>query len=434
MIEHFFIVDKKGFALAARSFLTEPNHQIITDFHERVSSNPPPDPVFQVDGMNYASYLNGNLYFVLATHDASASGSTLLNLLERLVQVITDYAGTCTELVLQRNLALVFEIVEEVICFGFPQATDSTNLLHLVHNTVKYDRSLLEKIDVLNVFPEHDFDRPIAILQRKKDKLRNEMFVVLTEKLNVVLDCDNHILRCETVGSCLVKSFLQGQPVVYIQLDPHMTVETRKMPQNFGLDYDDIVFAPFVYPDTFDVDRSFRVAPPEGQNVLFTYRTGRPIILPYTISVVFENRQPKAAVVRVSLQSNYPAEVTAEDVAVIFQCPVETSNAACELPPTVQEFQSQEYDEKERQVTWRIKKFKGLCEYSARFRFIFDNGIPVAAEKILGPISLKFNIVDYVASGLSIHKIDVSTSGSEKPPKKWMRQTTIAGDYTYELM
>lgn len=433
MIEHFFIVDKKGFALAMRSFLTDPDHGVIEDFHNRMTSNPPPDPVFQIDGMNYASYLHGNLYFVFATHDSSAPASLLLNLLEQLVQVITDYAGTSTELVLQRNLALVFEIVEEVICFGFPQATDGTNLLHLVHNTVRYDRGILREIDVLNVFPEQDFNRPIALQPRKKDKLRNQMFLILTEKLNVTLDCDNHITRCETVGSCIIKSFLQGQPIVYMQVDPHMTIETRKMAP-LGLSYDDIVFAPFVYPDTFDVDRSLRFAPPEGQNVLFTYRTSRHIILPYTISVVFENVQSKAVVVRVSIQSNYPQEVVAEDVSVIFQCPVEISNAACELPPTVLEFQSQEYDDRERQVKWHIKKFKGLCEYSARFRFIFDHGMPIAAEKLLGPISLKFNIIGFVASSLSIQRLDVSTSGSSKPPKKWLRETTVSGDYTYELI
>ena len=112
----------------------------------------------------------------------------------------------------------------------------------------------------------------------------------------------------------------------------------------------------------------------------------------------------------------------------------EISNAACELPPTVLEFQSQEYDDRERQVKWHIKKFKGLCEYSARFRFIFDHGMPIAAEKLLGPISLKFNIIGFVASSLSIQRLDVSTSGSSKPPKKWLRETTVSGDYTYELI
>ena len=263
---------------------------------------------------------------------------------------------------------------------------------------------------------------------------QNLVFFVLNERVEMLLNSTNQALRTTITGVGMIKSYLEGSPYVLIQLDPQMTVKTRSIPQNLMLQYDDIVFAPFVQLQSFDGDRTITFAPPLGESTIFSYRCTRPVNPLFTITPFFENKQSKVAVVRVSIQATYPAEEVAENVRIIFQCPVEISNASCELPPSVSNSQSSEFNQKERQVIWTIQKFNGLQEFSGRFRFIFDNGIPCAPESILGPISLEFNHLGHLMSGMTIKNYIVSTSGSESQPKRWLKEITTADCYTYSFI
>jgi AP-4 complex subunit mu-1 len=360
------------------------------------------------------------------------SPGILLELLSKLCSVIADYAGRCTEVVLQRNLGLIYEIVDEVLSFGCPQATDASNLLHLVHNTVAEKTSLLQDIDILDILTAVQYDRPLAAPDRAKSA--NDVYVVLREHVELTLDRNNQPLRVCITGECSCKSFLQGLPSVMLQLDPQMCFGSRGMQQNLDLRYDDIVFAPFIQAHSFDSDRSMAFAPPQGLSALFTYRTVRPIVPPFTITPSFENKQVKVVVVRISVQSTFPAEIIAKEFEIRFQAPVETSNASCELPPSVHEKQKGEYDLKTRQVIWKVSSFPGLNEFSARFRFIFDNGIPGAAETLLGPLSLSYRLPETLPSGASIKNINVSTAGSSTPPKRWLKTESVARCYTFNFI
>lgn len=433
LIKYFFSLNQRGSPIVVRAFLEEPTQTVLEAFYSKITQPNPPPSVFRHDNLNFAYVFQNQIYFAVATEE-SMSPALLLELLERIISVISDYAGKCTEMVIQQNLGLVYEIVDEVLSFGCPQATDSSNLLHLVHNTVNYDQSLFSEL-MSTVFKDgQTYERPLALTVDKRSESPNEVFFILDEKIEVLLNSGNSPVRTTITGVGKIKSFLQGQPSVLVQLDPQMTVATRSISQNLYLKYDDIVFAPFVQTQSFDSDRTITFSPPEGESVIFKYRCSRPIDPPFTFTPVFENKQTKAVVLRLSIQSHFDAESYAENFEVYFQCPVEISNASCELPASVAETQSSYFDQKKRQVVWKINVFKGLQEYSGRFRFIFDNGIPCAAENLMGPISLKFNMFGKLVSGMSVKNYVVSTSGSQTPPKRWIKELNSASCYTYNFI
>jgi AP-4 complex subunit mu-1 len=433
LIKHFFCLNSRGNPIVVRGFLTESSHAVVEAFFNRVVASPPPEPVFRLDGMNFAFIRQSQIYFVLASED-SMSPMILLELLSRLCNVFSDYASRCTEVVLQRNLSLVYEIVDEVLSFGCPQATDSWNLLHLVHNTIQLETTILEDINVLDILSPVHYDRPLAVSVSDRAKAANDVYVVHREIIELSLDRNNQALHGCITGQVTCKSYLQGLASVMLRFDPQMYFTTRSMQQTLELGYDDIVFAPFVQAHSFDADRSISFAPPQGLTTLLSYRTIRPIVPPFTITPEFENKQVKVIVVRVSVQSAFRAELSAQSFELRFQCPVETSNASCELPPSVQDKQKGEYDAKTRQVVWKVDKFPGLSEFSARFRFIFDNGIPGAAETLLGPVSVGFVLPEVLPSGASLKSLDVSTSGSSAPPKSWVKAESVATCYTFNLI
>lgn len=435
LIKYFFCLNSRGSPIVVRGFLTEPHQSIVENFYSRIIENPPPDPVFRADNLNFAYLFHNQLYFVLASEESMAP-SLLLELLGRLCSVVADYAGRCTELSIQKNLGLVYEIVDEVLSFGCPQATDSTNLRHLIHNIAAKSpaQAFIDDIDVLDIIKNKDYDRPLATEQSDREKSANELFFILKENLDITLDMNNQPMRTLVTGQGVCKSYLHGQPSVMLQLDPQMWFASRQMQRGLALQYDDIVFAPFVQTHSFDSDRTITFAPPEGVSNVFSYRTNRSVSPPFRITTVFENKQSKVVVVRVSIQSAYPVESIAEKIEVRFQCPVEISSASCELPPSVAGKQSSEYDSKNRQVVWKINKMAGLAEFSSRFRFMFDAGIPASPESLLGPISLKFQLTDYIPSGANVTNLVVSTTGSSSPPKRWKKMETGAISYTFHFI
>jgi AP-4 complex subunit mu-1 len=406
---------------------------VVDTFYQRISEFPPPPPVFRIEALTYAYVLCNSLYFVVATTE-SMSPTLLVLLLRRITTVLSDYMGRCTEVTMQKNLALVYEVVDEVLSFGCPQATDSQTLLHLVHNEVPYEQNFLTEFIQTEIFPGEGFDRPLALSTTQRSKTNNEVFLIINEKISMTISLQNQVLQTLISGLCSCKSFLQGVPSCSLQIDPQCFFMSRQMPHDLMLKYDDITFSPFVQTTSFDSDRSISFVPPEGTSLIFTYRTQRDIQPPFLIQAFFENTQAKVVVVRISVQSTFPVDSNASDVCIHFQCPIETSNASCELPSTVLDNQSSDYDSKNRQVNWRIKKFGGLTEFSARFRFIFDNGIPAAAESLLGPISLDFTLIGSLPSGLNIKNFLVSTQGTSNTPHRWYKETANAGSYTFNFI
>lgn len=433
LIKYFFSLNSRGNPICVRSFLEEMKQSVVDAFYQRISEFPPPAPVFRLDSMTYAYVVCNSLYFVVATPE-SMSPTMLTLLLRRITTVLSDYMGGCTEVIMQKNLALVYEVVDEVLAFGCPQATDSQTLLHLVHNEVPYEQNFLTGFLQTEIFPGEGFNRPLALATTERTKTNNEIFLIINEKLSMTMTAQNQVLQSTISGLCQIKSFLQGVPSCSLQIDPQCFFVSRNQPKNLMLKYDDITFAPYAVTTSFDSDRSISFTPPEGTSLLFTYRTARDIRPPFTINTCFENIQAKVVVCRVSIQSTFPVDNNAKEVTVHFQCPVETSNATCEIAQSVKDTQTTSYDSKNRQINWIIKKFEGMTELSARFRFIFDNGIPGAAESLLGPISLDFNYTGPLPSGLSVKNFIVSTQGTSNAPHRWYKETASAGSYTWNFI
>jgi hypothetical protein len=76
---------------------------------------------------------------------------------------------------LQRNLGLSSDIIHEVLSFGCPQGTDSSDLLYLVHGTVNTDRTLLRDFDILDIFMSAELDCPLAVMVSERSESVNKM-------------------------------------------------------------------------------------------------------------------------------------------------------------------------------------------------------------------------------------------------------------------
>lgn len=90
-------------------------------------------PVFQANGFNFIHIQMNQLYFVFTTR-FNVSASYSIQLLLRIAKVFKDYCGVLNEESLRKNFVLVYELLDEVLDFGYPQVTSTEGLKTAVHN------------------------------------------------------------------------------------------------------------------------------------------------------------------------------------------------------------------------------------------------------------------------------------------------------------
>ena len=60
--------------------------------------------------------------------------SELLELLGRVANVVKDYCGVFNEEAIRKNFILVYELLDEMLDYGYPQITTTEGLKNYIHN------------------------------------------------------------------------------------------------------------------------------------------------------------------------------------------------------------------------------------------------------------------------------------------------------------
>ena len=176
-------------------------------------------PIFFLDDVTYM-YLKANrLHFVGTTKSNVSyiySGSLMMELLFRLTKVFKDYCGVLTEESIRKNFILLYELLDEVLDFGYAQGTSTETLKAFVFNepnTVKPKgvmggiRSRVKLSDMNpKTTPSTSVDKLIAFSRNSKksgkSKQRNEIFVDIFERISVTFNAN----VCCLYLSCFVFS------------------------------------------------------------------------------------------------------------------------------------------------------------------------------------------------------------------------------------
>ena len=81
-------------------------------------------PIFTVDGYTY-SYIQYNNLYLLGVTKRNSNVSLMVIYLYRLVGVFRDYFGELEEESIRDNFVIIYELLDETMDHGYPQALDS---------------------------------------------------------------------------------------------------------------------------------------------------------------------------------------------------------------------------------------------------------------------------------------------------------------------
>jgi len=351
------------------------------------------------------------MYFVLTTKH-NVSPSTSVDLLERAAQVMKDYCGVLTEEAIRKNFVLIYELVDEILDFGYPQATEE--LMNFIYSSpVLTDTET--RSAMLTWIPQKTTSSKTANQSIAQSSHKDEIFVDLFERLNVLFGSGGQILHSEVEGSIVIKSFIKGPPKIRLGLNEDMIVGRNKDSNSFGRTViDQCSFHDCVMFHEWESERTICFYPPEGEFSVFKYRTQDSFQPPFKLFPFMEEPGANQLDVLVKVVADFADTTNANKVFLRVPLPVATVSCSAELDSSATGT-SYEFDQKHKEFVWSMGRIKGGSEMAIRIKLNLDDHAGNYKREV-GPISMEFEIPMFICSSVQIKFMRASENEKTAQP------------------
>ncbi|KAG5018271.1 hypothetical protein JHK87_014126 [Glycine soja] len=334
--------------------------------------------VYRDYGVNYFHVKAAGLLFV-ATTRVNVSPSLVLELLQRIARVIKDYLGVLNEDSFRKNFVLVYELLDEVIDFGYVQTTSTEVLKSYVFNEpIVIDAARMPPLGPASIFMQGTKRMPgtaitkSVVTNEPGGRKRDEIFVDVIEKISVTFNSSGYILTSEIDGTIQMKSYLTGNPEIRLALNEDLSIGTSDYRGSGAVILDDCNFHESVHLDSFDVDRTLSLAE-----------------------------------VTIKVRAEFNSSINANTVLVEMPLPSFTARVNFELEPGAVGHTT-DFKEANKRLEWGLKKVGGGSEHTLRAKLTFSRS--------------------YMVKYLQIAKKSTAHN-----PYRWVRYVTQANSYVARL-
>ncbi|ODN98286.1 AP-1 complex subunit mu-1 [Cryptococcus wingfieldii CBS 7118] len=411
------ILDVKGKSLIQRSYKDDvpPSYierflPLILDMEEE---NVPVVPCFSDEGVNYMHIRHNNLY-LLALSKRNSNAAEVIFFLHRLCSVLTEYFKELEEESIRDNFVIIYELLDEMMDFGYPQTTESKILQeYITQESHKLEVQVRPPMAVTNAVSW----RSEGIRYRK-----NEVFLDVVESVNLLVNASGSVIRSEILGAVKMKCYLSGMPELRLGLnDKAMFETTGRSARGKSIEMEDVKFHQCVRLSRFENDRTISFIPPDGEFELMSYRLSTPVKPLVFVEASVESHKGSRVEYIVKVKGQFKRKSTANNVEIYVPVPDDADS-----PKFRASVGSVVYAPEKSAFVWKIKQLGGGRDYLMRAHF----GLPsVRNEEIdkRAPISVKFDIPYFTVSGIQVRYLKiVEKSGYKALP--WVRYITQNGD------
>merc|ERR1719369_2686325 len=370
-------------------------------------------PIIQTQDATFCFIKVSNLYIV-STTIINANITLVFSFLHKLVAVFGDYFKEIEEESIRDNFVIIYELLDELLDFGYPQTTDGKILQEYV----------TQEGHKLEIAPRPPPAVTNAVHWRSEGiKYRkNEVFLDVIEGVNLLANSNGNVLRSEIVGSIKMRVYLSGMPELRLGLNDKVLFESTGRGKSKSVELEDVKFHQCVRLSRFDNDRTISFIPPDGEFELMSYRQNTHVKPLIWIESVIERHAHSRVEIMVKAKSQFKRRSTANNVEIIIPVPNDADS-----PKFKTSVGSVKYTPEQNCIIWTIKSFPGGKEYLMRAHF----GLPsVENEDAEGkpPIQVRFEIPYFTTSGIQVRYLKIiEKSGYQALP--WVRYITQNGDY-----
>lgn len=355
----------------------------------------------------------------------NSNATMILTFLYKLVDVFTDYFKQVHEESIRDNFVVIYELLDEMMDFGFPQISESKILRSYITQDYRVSESAPATLPVAAT-------NAVSWRSEGIKHARNEVFLDVIEKVNILISGSGSLLKSEILGTLMMKSYLSGMPNLKLGLNDRLQFEASGAGgaerRGKAVDLEDIKFHQCVRLAKFENDRTISFIPPDGSFELMSYRLNTQVKPPIWVDAVIEQRATRVDYV-VKARTQLKPRAVANNVKIAIPVPpdVDTPKFKCTSG-------SAKYAPDRDVVVWSMKQFKAGRETVMRGHFLVTNvGKNQEHENVAKrPITLEFEVPYFTISGLQVRFLKVvDKSGYEASP--WVRYKLMAGDYQIRM-
>eukprot|EP01101_Sappina_pedata_P002928 TRINITY_DN1313_c0_g1_i2.p1 TRINITY_DN1313_c0_g1~~TRINITY_DN1313_c0_g1_i2.p1 ORF type:complete len:450 (+),score=165.94 TRINITY_DN1313_c0_g1_i2:155-1504(+) len=406
-----FIMDQKGKTLISRDYRGDVPFSAAEKFITKVLEDDAQDPVYSKpivieDGITFIYVKHSNLYF-LATSNRNANASMIIMFLYKLIEVFIEYFKELEEESIRDNFVIIYELLDEMMDFGYPQSTESKILQeYITQESYKLEKAVARPPAALTNCVSW---RSEGIKHRK-----NEVFLDVIESINLLVNSNGTLLRSEIVGSIKMKSQLSGMPELRLVLNDRLLFEgSGRSYRGKAIEMEDVVFHQCVRLSRFENDRTISFIPPDGEFELMSYRLNTHIKPLIWIEPTVESHSHSRIDYTVKARSQFKTKSIASNVEISIPVPPDAS-----APKFNAGTGNVKYAPEKDAAIWSIRQFPGGKEFLMTGTFSLPSIENEDSAPQRPPITVKFEIPYFTVSGIQVRYLKITEKSGYQAHQK----------------
>ncbi|XP_069795119.1 adaptor related protein complex 1 subunit mu 3 isoform X1 [Narcine bancroftii] len=412
-----FVLDLKGKVLICRNYMGDMDMNEIDYFlpmlmqrEDEGSCSP-----FLIHGHAHFLWIRHNNLYLVAMTKKNANAALVFAFLYKIIQVFTEYFKEVEEESIRDNFVTIYELLDEVMDFGFPQTTDSKILQ-------EYIIQQGHKLEIGAPRPPATLTNAVSWRSEGIKYRKNEVFIDLIESVNLLVSANGNVLKSEIVGNVKLKVILSGMPELRLGLNDKVLFEISGRDKTKSVELEDVKFHQCVRLSRFENDRTISFIPPDGEFELMSYRLYTQVKPLIWIESAIEKYSHSRVEILIKAKGQFKHRSTANNVEIFVPVPSDADS-----PKFKTSTGTAKWLPEKNVVVWSIKSFPGGKEYLMRAHF----GLPSVEgeeQERKPPITINFEIPYFTVSGIQVRYLKIiEKSGYQALP--WVRYITQSGDY-----
>ncbi|KAL6544046.1 AP-2 complex subunit mu [Orobanche gracilis] len=422
-------------------------------------------PVRQIGGCSFFYMRISNVYIVIVVSSNANVACAFKFVVEAVTLFKSYFGGAFDEDAIRNNFVLIYELLDEIMDFGYPQNL-SPEILKLY----------ITQEGVRSPFSSKTADKPVpnATLQvtgavgwRREGLVykKNEVFLDIVESVNLLMSSKGSVLRCDVTGKVLMKCFLSGMPDLKLGLNDKIGLEKesqlKSRPAKSGktIELDDVTFHQCVNLTRFNSEKTVSFVPPDGEFELMKYRITEGVNLPFRVLPTIKELGRTRMEVNVKVKSVFGAKMFALGVVVKIPVPKQTAKTSFQVTsgrakysPSIdclvwKHFEKMVSHKNTQGMTSLlgtgkchsqydpliypeklIRKFPGQTEPTLSAEIELISTMTEKKSWTRPPIQMEFQVPMFTASGLRVRFLKVWEKSGYNTVE-WVRYITKAGSY-----
>jgi AP-1 complex subunit mu len=196
MISALYILDLKGKIIISRDYRGDISINYVERFVTKILEEEESSlkPVFEEDGVSFIYIKHNNLY-VLAVSQMNSDAALVILFLYKLIEVFKEYFKEVEEESIRDNFVITYELLDEMMDFGYPQATEAALLKeYILQKSHELHKALVRVPPAVTG----------AVSWRSENIKypKNEVFIDVIEKVNMLVASKNNATCVSSFGAC----------------------------------------------------------------------------------------------------------------------------------------------------------------------------------------------------------------------------------------